>query len=191
MSLDSPGELRVEVHAASGPEVPDFDVRLEDDAGEVLWGFAPTGNTPREIERVLTPGDYYLIVESVGELQGPLDYEALARWTAAGPVFLPGDPSNSNPRAQRRTARRPELWMSAEIIQVEGRAGLPGLVVLDGGSLDDWQLGHRGELLEGGDVIATFVLIEVDEARSRGRLDGAPTDTITFETKARLRIPLE
>ena len=81
--------------------------------------------------------------------------------------------------------------MSAEILQVEGRPGLPDLVVLDGGSRDDWDLGHRGELLEAGAVIATFVLTEVGETESRGRLDGPPTEPISYQTRARIRLPLE
>ncbi len=81
--------------------------------------------------------------------------------------------------------------MSAEIVQVEGQAGLPSVVVLDGGARDDWAPGHRGELIEGDHVIGTFELVEVDESRSRGRLDAPPTDAITFETRARVRVPLE
>lgn len=189
LSLPVSGDLRIEIHAPSGPDVPDFDVRLEDEAGEMLWGFAPTGETPRKIQRMLGAGDYYLLLEGIGDNEGSLAYETLARLEASGPVFQPS-PENAR-RAPGRLPRRPEIWMSAEIVRVEGSGGLPSVVVLDGGARDDWALGQHGELIDGREVIGTFELIEVDEIRSRGRLLAPPTDTITFETRGRVRVPLK
>ncbi len=189
-SVSAPGDLRIEIHAPTGPDVPDFDVRLEDEAGEVLWGFAPTGHSPRRIQRMLGPGDYYLLLDSIGENQGPLAFEAFARLEESGPVFRPSQPEG-DPRGLRQLPHRPEFWMGAEIVQVEGQAGFPSVVVLNGGAKDDWSLGYRGELIEGDHVIGTFELVEVGEDRSRGRLDAAPSDAITFETRARVRVPLE
>lgn len=190
LSLAEAGDLHVEIRSAAGPDVPDFDVRLEDEAGEVLWGFAPTAHSPREIQRMLAPGDYYVVLESIGENRGPLVYEALARLEKPGPVFRPPQPKIAGP-GSKRSSRRPEKWMSADIVQVEGQAGRPSVVVLDGGALHDLAVGYRGELVEGSSVIGTFELVEVGESRSRGRLDAAPRRAITFETRARVRVPLE
>lgn len=191
VTLDEPGALHIEVNAASGSGVPDFDMRLEDAEGEVLWGDAPTGHTPRVIERVLPPGDYYVVVESIGEMQGPLAYEASVRLRPTGPVFQAGGPRPAGRKGRpKNIPRRPEIWASAEIVRVEGSRGTPDVVILDGGSLDGWRVGNHGELLEGGAVIATFSLVDVGDAQSRGRLDAPPSDTITFETRARVRVPL-
>ena len=54
----------VDVYGPAGPELPDFDLRLEDSLGEVVWGFAPTGHSPRKIERIVGPGNYYLLLEA-------------------------------------------------------------------------------------------------------------------------------
>jgi hypothetical protein len=189
ISLAEPGALRVEVRAPVGPAVPDFDVRLEGPDGDVLWGYAPTGHSPREIERMLGAGDYYLVLEEIGDVRGTLAYEVLASVTPSGPAFqLPAAPAARGPSAPRRHG--PEAWVSAEIVQVEGEAGRPLVVVLDVGSVDRLRAGQRGELIDEGQVIATFVLEDVDERQSRGRLDAIPSETIRYETRARVRVPL-
>jgi hypothetical protein len=189
LELSSPQSLRIEIYSHVGPEVPDFDVRLEDSSGEVMWGYAETGQSPREIERVLAAGVYYLLVEAIGEQRGRLAYEAITILEPVGPVFhadraLPAKPA-------RDPMRGPEVWIAAEIVQLEGSSGLASVIVLDVGARDEVRLGHRGELLQAGEVIATFELVEVEPGRSRGRLEGPPSDAITYETRARVRVPLE
>ena len=190
VSLAEAGELRVLVRAPVGPTVPDFDVRLEDAAGEILWGFAPTGRSPREIERALGAGDYYLVLETIGDVTGPLDYELRATVAASDPAFPP--PPGAPPRATGVSARQrgAEVWVSAEIVEVLGEAGRPVAVVLDAGSADRLRPGERGELVDAGRVIAGFELVEVEANRSRGRLDAAPAHPIRYETHARIRVPL-
>jgi hypothetical protein len=186
------GELQIDVHARTGDDVPDFDVRLEDDRGELLWGFAPTGRSPRKLRRVLAPGSYLLLLSSVGDVRGPLAFEILAR-VVARESSLP-DPgairAAPNSRSSRHGPHRPELWMHAEIVRVEGRAGLPTYVVLDAGRRDELRVGLAGELLEDETSIAAFELIEVDDRSSRARLLRPPTAAITYATRARVRVPL-
>jgi hypothetical protein len=130
-----------------------------------------------------------VVVESTGDLRGALAYEVLARVREAGPVFEARAVRAA--RSAARFPRRPEVWMSADIVQVEGSAGLPSQIVLSGGTRDDWRPGYRGELIDGAQVIATFVLIDVAADESRARLEDAPSDEITYETRARVRVPLE
>jgi len=184
------GELQVDVRAPSGEDVPDFDVRLEDAAGELLWGFAPTGISPRKLRRVLDPGTYYVSLFSIGDVRGPLAFEIAARLEPIeGP--LP-EPSELRRAGRRAVSARPppEFWMSAEIVRVEGSAGLPSFVVIDAGSRDELRVGLRGELLERGAAIAALELVEVEPASSRARLLRPPSAAITFETRARIRVPL-
>ena len=190
------GELQIDIHATvgaqpgaqSGEGVPDFDVRLEDSSGQLLWGFAPTGRSPRKLRRLLGPGTYFLSLRSIGDVQGPLAFEILARVVAAQPT-LPGAGAIPSPTA-RRGPRRPEIWMDAEIVRVEGRAGLPSYVVLDLGRQDELRVGLTGELLENGAAIVAFQLVAVDDRSSRARLLGAPAAPITYATRARVRVPL-
>jgi hypothetical protein len=182
-------ELRIEVYGPAGPGLPDFDVRLEDASGEMLWGYAPTGHSPRKIERMVGPGAYYLLLESVGDNGGVLAYEVFPSLASVGPIFLPG--GAGEPVSRPDPARGPEVWVAAEILQVEGQAGRPVAVLLDAGARDDLRPGQQGELLDGGDVIATFELVDVENARSRGRLHRTPSDTISYDVKARIRVPLE
>ncbi len=189
IEVAAPGRLRIDINAPAGSGVPDFDVRLEDADGDVVWGFAATGHSPRKIERVLSAGAYYLLVEAIGEHGGLLAYEAFTTFDPVGPVFRADE--SRKPKPVRDPMCGPEVWIAAEILQLEGSGGLASAVVLDVGSQDDVRPGHRGELFEGGEVIATFELVEVDPARSRGRLDGAPSDAITYETRARIRVPFE
>ena len=192
LEQSTPGELQVDVQARTGRDVPDFDVRLEAEDGELLWGFAPTGSSPRRVRRVLGPGTYYLLLTSVGDVRGPLVFEILARvgapeWPLPAPGAVGARPDlPSSPL----TPRRPEFWIHAEIVRVEGSAGLPTFVEIDAGSRDDLRVGFGGELLEQGAAIAVFELIHVDPSSSRARLLRPPSAAITYATRARIRVPL-
>jgi hypothetical protein len=191
VDIAEPGALRIDVYAASGESEPDFDVRLEDETGGVLWGFAPTGVSPRKLERRLGPGVYYLLLESIGDRGGRLAFEALTTFVPNSPVLRPGTGAKAPGRPSLAIARGPEIWVSAEIVQVEGQGGVPSVLVLDAGARDQLQPGQRGELLDGGVVIATFELVDVDTERSRARLDGAPSDIIRYESRVRVRVPIQ
>jgi hypothetical protein len=190
-ALGAPGELRVDVEAPVGEGVPDFDVRLEDTAGDMLWGFAPTGHSPRQVRRLLGPGIYFLLVHGVGETKGPLHFELRAGLEAEAVVALgPPHADAGGRRPDPRPKRSPEIWLNAEIVQLEGRAGQPAFVVLDAGRRDDLTIGLSGELIEDGSVLAAFDLVEVEDASSRGRLRRPPSESVTYATRARIRLPL-
>jgi hypothetical protein len=189
LQIAEAAELRIDVHGPAGPEAPDFDVRLEDASGELLWGFAPTGHSPRKVERMVAAGDYYLLLESVGENGGVLEYEAFPTVEPAEPIFRPG--RGALPVPPPEPVRGPEVWVAAEILQVEGQAGRPISVLLDAGARDLLRPGLRGEVLADGEVIATFELVDVETGRSRGRLRRTPSETIRYDARARIRVPLE
>ena len=197
------GELQVDVHAQPGSGVVDFDVRLEGEHGEILWGFAPTGDNPRRVRRVLGPGTYFLLLTSCGgddecggDIRGPLVFEILARveapeWLLLAPGATPGAPRISpDGQLPARAPSRPEFWVHAEIERVEGNAGVPTFVVIDAGSREDLRVGLLGELLEQSATIAVIELIQVDERSSRARLLRPPSAAISFATRARIRVPL-
>ena len=191
LDVGGAGELEIDVYATSGADAPDFDVRLEDDTRELLWGFAPTGESPRKVRRVVGPGVYHLLVWSIGERGGTLDYEIHPRLIASEPVVLPRSPVPGRTQRQPRAPRRPEIWLTAGIVRVEGRAGLPAFVVIDAGARDDLRPGMRGELVAEGRAIAAFELVDVEARESRARLAGPPAEAITFATTARVRVPLD
>lgn len=191
-------ELRIAVDALSGPDVPDFDVRLEDAAGGVLWGDAPTGYAPREIRRIVAADTYYVVVDAVGEIGGRLALELSVDAVEVGaPSFSASQfAAGARQRAQLRRGvaapivKGPEAWMSAEIVAVEGQAERPAFVVIDAGTADGLRVGLLGEAFESGVRIGVFELVVVGEAESRGRFERAPLAAVTIDTEARIRVPL-
>lgn len=193
LALPSREELRIDVYAPAGPDVPDFDVRLEDARGDVLWGYGPTGHSPRQVRRVLGAGEYFLLLESIGDVPGKLDVELFAAATAVGSATRVGPrrPATRGPSPAPPAVEGPQVWMGAEILSVEGRGGHPAFVVIDAGARDGLAPGLGGELVEAGVRIGVFVLVEVEPSKSRGRFDAPPIAAITYDTRARIRMPLD
>lgn len=193
LALESRGELSLDVYAPAGPGIPDFDVRLEDAEGELLWGYAPTGESPRNIRRILGAGTYFLLLESIGEQAGRVDLElfSTSREVGAPTLARPGGrkPRGASPPAPKVSGE--QVWMTAEIVEVEGRGGSPAFVRIDAGAHDGLAVGFVGELVEGGVRIGVFEIVAVEPSESRGRFASAPIAAITYDTQARIRIPLQ
>jgi hypothetical protein len=212
------GELRIDVYAPSGAGIPDFDLRLEDDSAEVLWGFAPTGVSPRSARRVVGPGLYYVRISSFGELGGPLDYElyaavgvpparsALGQITPAVPRRVVGASAAQTLAAGSAVAstsappsRGPvpapaagaQVWLGAGVVEVEAAGHRTSAIWIDAGSDDAMRAGLRGELLApNGWPFAHFELTDVEAGRSRAKVDRVDPQRLAEAQRVRVRVPL-
>ncbi len=178
ISLAEPGALRVEVRAPVGPACSRLRRAPRGRRTATCSGATrPPATVRARSSGCSAPATTTWCSRRSATCAGPLAYEVLASVTPSGPAFqLPAAPAARGP--QRSSARRhgPEAWVSAEIVQVEGEAGRPLAVVLDAGSVDRLRAGQRGELIDEGQVIATFELVDVEERQSRGRLDAIPSE---------------
>jgi hypothetical protein len=83
-------------------------------------------------------------------------------------------------------APSPAILLTSAVLDTEFRGGVAIAVLLDAGESKGVVEGQRGRLVNHGEVIGEFQIIDVYAAGSRGLIDGEPSADISYDTSAEI-----
>jgi hypothetical protein len=204
------GELRVEVYAPWGSDLPDFGVVLLDPMGKPLAAPKEPSARPARLASRVSPGRYTVRVHAMGSNDGRIGYELIANFTAGKgssrsqsstrksktSKTSKQQATDSTPKqaAPQKSAAKPPVsqpprgapLVRAEVLDVEQEEGQPIFVLLDAGEPERIEVGMRGRLQDSGTILGEIEIVEVYRDGSRARLLGELSGEITIDTAAEI-----
>lgn len=202
LRVTEPGRVRAEVYAPLDSGGPDFALTVVDESGDEIARPVDDFARPRRVVFDADIGTYRLHVTSRGRNQGQLRYEVVAFLTP-GPVPVrrvapsevrPTDrsaPTGSAAGGSTKTidATPPDstdVFVRAEVLDVESEPGGGRFVLLDKGLPNGLRERMRGALLDAGEPIGRFVIVEVYEDGCRARIEGELSREVGIDTLAEI-----
>jgi hypothetical protein len=202
LRVSEPGRVRAEVYAPLGSGGPDFALTVVDESGDEIARPVDDSARPRRVVFDADIGTYRLHVTSRGNDQGLLRYEVvafLAPGAAPGRRPPPIDvrpaersaPSGSksggsNPAIATTPPGSTNVFVRAEVLDVESEPGGARFVLLDKGLPSGLREQMRGALLDAGEPIGRFVIVEVYEDGCRARIEGQLAREVGIDTLAEI-----
>ncbi len=201
LRVSEPGRVRVEIYAPLDSGGPDFALTVVDESGDEIARPVDDDARPRRVVFEANVGTYTLHVTSRGSNEDLLRYEVVAFFTPGPgpgrrvpppvqPVVRPAPiESGSKPATTTSVPADPSsttVFVRAEVLDVESEAGGARFVLLDKGLPSGLREKMRGALLDDGDSIGRFEIVEVYEDGCRARIDGDLTREVGIDTVAEI-----